>query len=590
MQSPRANEFRQIFDLSGFWELKFDEEDRGEAEGWGAGFPEGARPVAVPSSWNDQFAEGRDFLGPAWYKTVFSLPEDWRQKQALLRFDSVNYLARVWLNGKQLGDHEGGHLPFQWDASSFLVRGENTLVVRVDGRLAPDRVPPGDLRADPPDSFGNAPYPPSAFDFFPFCGIQRPVRICSVPRGGIEDIAVETRMQGKNAFVVVRVRSGTSAAVLRARLSGFGLQDVQEARSSGGSSQMEFTILAPALWAPDKPSLYNLTIEQLKNGSVADRYAIPVGIRTVSVEGDTLLLNGKPVYLKGFGRHEDFPVVGRGLIPAVIVKDYSLMEWVGANSFRTTHYPYSEQMMDLADRLGYLVIDETPAVGLFFHHEGLARRLELCRSFVRQLIDRDRNHPSVIAWSLANEPHSGRAGAREFFRDLYDTAKTLDPSRPVTVVSYVGAEEKAFEFCDLVCLNRYFGWYTEPGRIEEGCARLSRELDELHARYPKPIILTEFGADSIAGCHAVEPEMFSEEYQAELLERSIGVLRTKGYVVGEHVWNLCDFKTSQEVKRFGGMNLKGVFTRDRRPKMAAYALKRLWKEGKADTPEPPRPC
>jgi beta-glucuronidase len=302
-----------------------------------------------------------------------------------------------------------------------------------------------------------------------------------------------------------------------------------------------------------------------------------VGVRTVTVEGDALLLNGTPVYLKGFGRHEDFPVAGRGLVPAVIVKDYALMAWVGANSFRTTHYPYSEQMMDLADRLGFLVIDETPAVGLFFREGGLARRLELCRRFVRELIQRDRNHPSVIAWSLANEPHSRREGAREFFRDLCDIARSLDPSRPVTVVSYLGLEEKSFEFCDLVCLNRYAGWYTDSGRIDEGCAKLSQELDQLHAAYPKPIIMTEFGADCIAGCHAVEPEMFSEEYQALLLERTIRVLRTKKYVVGEHVWNLCDFKTSQEVKRFGGMNLKGVFTRDRKPKMAAYSLRKLWK-------------
>ncbi len=576
MLPPRTNEFRQVFDLCGFWDFRFDQEDRGEAEGWSAGFP-GARPVAVPSSWNDQFAEGRDFLGPAWYKMAFTLPDIWRERPAFLRFDSVNYLAQVWLNGKKLGDHEGGHLPFQWDAAGSLVKGENTVVVRVDGRLAPDRVPPGDLLANPPDSFGNTLYPPSAFDFFPFCGIQRPVQICSVPRGGIEDISIETRLEGKIARVAARVKLGNPAAVLRARLSGFGFQDAQETHGIGGTWEAEIRIPSPEAWSPEKPALYSLSIEQREAGRVTDQYDIPVGIRTVAVDGDTLLLNGKPVYLKGFGRHEDFPVTGRGLVPAVIIKDYALMEWVGANSFRTTHYPYSEQMMDLADRLGYLVIDETPAVGLFFQEKGLARRLELCRSFVHELIDRDKNHPSVIAWSLANEPHSGRPGAKEFFRDLYDTAKALDPSRPVTVVSYVGVNEEAFEFCDLVCVNRYFGWYTEPGRIEAGCEKLSRELDELHAAYPKPILLTEFGADAVAGCHAVEPEMFSEEYQAQLIERYIQMLRTKRYVVGEHVWNLCDFKTSQEVKRFGGMNLKGVFTRDRRPKMAAYTLRRLWK-------------
>ena len=178
MLAPHTNELRQVVDLGGFWDLRFDAEDRGEDAGWSGGFP-GGRPAAVPASWNDQFAEGRDFLGPAWYKTSFALPDEWRERSALLRFDSVNYIAKVWLNGRLLGSHEGGHLPFQWDIAADLVNGENTLVVRVDGRLAADRVPPGNVNADPPDSFGNILYPPAAFDFFPIAGSRDRCR--SVP-------------------------------------------------------------------------------------------------------------------------------------------------------------------------------------------------------------------------------------------------------------------------------------------------------------------------------------------------------------------------------------------------------------------------
>jgi beta-glucuronidase len=179
-------------------------------------------------------------------------------------------------------------------------------------------------------------------------------------------------------------------------------------------------------------------------------------------------------------------------------------------------------------------------------------------------------------WSLANEPHSTRPAAKPFFRELYELAKSLDPTRPVTVVSCIGTEEEAFEFCDVVCLNRYFGWYTQAGQLEQACALLSAELDALHARFPKPLLLTEFGADTIAGWHAQPPEMFSEEYQVEMLTRYIEVLNSKSYVVGQHVWNMCDFKTAQAVRRVGGMNLKGVFTRDRRPKLAAHRLRELW--------------
>jgi beta-glucuronidase len=295
------------------------------------------------------------------------------------------------------------------------------------------------------------------------------------------------------------------------------------------------------------------------------------------VEGDALLLNGQPIYLQGFGRHEDFPIAGRGLLPAVIVKDYALLQWIGANSFRTSHYPYSEQMMDLADRLGFLVIDETPAVGLFFAEEGLARRQQLCRQYTRELLARDKNHPSVIMWSLANEPHSDHPAAKPFFRDLYDLAKSLDPSRPATLVSHMGLSEESFEFCDVLTLNRYYGWYIFGGQLATAYDMLSEELDEMYAQFHKPLILTEFGADTVAGCHAQPPEMFSEEYQAEMLAGYIQVLRSKPFVVGEHVWNMCDFQTGQSVRRVGGMNLKGVFTRDRRPKLAAHRLRELWK-------------
>jgi beta-glucuronidase len=217
-------------------------------------------------------------------------------------------------------------------------------------------------------------------------------------------------------------------------------------------------------------------------------------------------------------------------------------------------------------------------VGLYFREDGLERRRELCQQYVHELITRDKNHPSVILWSVANEPHSKPPHAKPFFRQLYDDAHALDATRPVTVVSSVGEAEEAFEFCDVMCLNRYFGWYVLGGDIAAGTRRLSEELDALYRRYAKPLILTEFGADAVPGFHAQPPEMFSEEYQAEMVMRYIDVLRQKPYIIGEHIWNMCDFKTSQGVTRVGALNHKGVFTRDRRPKMVAHRLRELWRK------------
>ncbi len=577
MLYPQSNPLRQSIDLSGFWDFRFDPDDAGLSAGWPEGFPDGS-PIAVPASWNDQFEDWRDYLGPAWYQTRFDLPWGWEQRRVYLRFGSVNYLAEVWLNGVRLGQHEGGHLPFEFDVTPHLRSEGNLLVVRVEGELAPDRVPPGNVPPDPRDTFAGENYPDTTFDFFPFCGIHRPVLLYATPHDAIADLTVVTEIVERDGIVRVQVdRTTPDAATARFILRGHGAEVSAELPASGGAMQAVLTVPGAALWSPESPNLYELTVELVRGGEAFDRYTLPVGIRTIAVDGDALLLNGQPITLKGFGRHEDFPITGRGLVPAVIVKDYALMRWIGANSFRTSHYPYSEQMMDLADRLGFLVIDETPAVGLFFREEGLERRLELCRQYTRELIARDKNHPSVIMWSLANEPHSKRPAAKAFFRDLYDLAKSLDPTRPATVVSMLGESEEAFEFCDVVCLNRYYGWYTEGGRLEEGCAKLSAELDALHARYPKPLLLTEFGADTIPGCHAQPPEMFSEEYQAEMLARYIEVLNSKPYVVGQHVWNMCDFKTGQSVRRMGGMNYKGVFTRDRRPKLAAHRLRELWR-------------
>jgi beta-glucuronidase len=238
-------------------------------------------------------------------------------------------------------------------------------------------------------------------------------------------------------------------------------------------------------------------------------------------------------------------------------------------------------MMDLADRLGFMVIDEIPAVGLHFAELGLERRSALCHDYMRELIARDKNHPSVIMWSLANEPSNNDPKAGPFFRGLYDLTKQLDPTRPATVVNMLmtpGPEEPTFEFVDVLCMNRYYGWYVFSGRLEEGLAASEQELDATHAKFGKPIIVAEFGADTLPGWHSEPAEMFSEEYQVEFLTKTIAMFNTKPYIVGQHVWNLCDFKTSQGVIRTASMNFKGVFTRDRRPKMAAHALRELWHE------------
>ncbi len=570
MLYPIQNTYRQVVDLSGLWGFKPDPSAQGERENWFSGLPD-PHPIAVPASWNDQLEDLRDFLGPAWYQTRFDLPWHWEDQHIFLRFNSVNYQTSVWLNGSHLGSHEGGHLPFNFEITDHVSSCNNTLVVRVDGRLNANHVPPGNIIGSDLDFFASHSEnnPQTQFDFFPYCGIQRPVLLYTQPQDAIEDLTIVTDLVGDQGVIYINIKP--TDAPVTGTLAGGSLST-----STTGSGELIFEIPQVRTWSPSSPFLYDLTIS-LKNGNtITDSYHLPVGVRTVEIADDLLLLNGHPIYLQGFGRHEDFPVTGRGLNLPVIIKDYALMRWVGANSFRTSHYPYSEQMINLADQLGFLVVDETPAVGLYFNKDGYDQRLTLCRQYVQELIMRDKNHPSVIAWSLANEPHSLRESAKPFFHDLYNLARSLDQTRPITLVSCMGILEESFEFLDFICLNRYFGWYQESGQIDRGTEMLSAELDLLFDTYHKPILLAEFGADAVPGRHAHPPEMFTEEYQADLITRYIDVLRSKPYIIGEHVWNMCDFKTSQGITRMGGINYKGVFTRDRRPKMAAHQLRGIW--------------
>jgi beta-glucuronidase len=274
----------------------------------------------------------------------------------------------------------------------------------------------------------------------------------------------------------------------------------------------------------------------------------------------------------------------------VWVRDYELLRWVGANSYRTSHYPYAEEAMDLADRLGVLVINEIPAVGLDFHAqpEQADAWLAQCRQELRELIARDKNHPSTIMWSVANEPNAGPLlGAADpdheavalgtgVFRELYEEARRLDGTRPVTLVGVQGGPREWHALFDVTCVNRYYGWYTDAGRLDAGVAALATELDEWHEALGKPIIVTEFGADTRAGVHATPPEMWSEEYQVEMLRGYLDVAAARPFVAGMHVWNFADFKTGQGTMRAAGLNHKGVFTRDRRPKMAAHLLRERW--------------
>ncbi len=594
MLYPQQNDIRNVLDLSGFWDFQLDPEELGEAQQWFESLP-APRAIAVPASWNEQFQDTRDYLGMAWYVCEVYVPQGWQKQRVFIRVGSANYAAKLWVNGVCVGEHFGGHLPFAFDITDHIVwDAPNSIAIQVEGKLTPTRVPPGNVRRGGMGGF-MAGYPNTSFDFFPYTGIQRPVMLYAVPEVSIEDVTVVTDFVKDKGLIKVTVCADSHAAMGNLTLTGEGVSFEAALAFDKGVAEATLEVPDARLWSPEDPYLYTLIVTLNEAGAIVDRYTLDIGIRTIAVEGTKILLNGKPIFLKGFGRHEDFPVHGRGLNMPLIVKDYALLKWVGANSYRTSHYPYAEEQMRMADREGILVIDEIPAVGLMFEDgdENIQKRLDMCKQQMQELVARDKNHPSVIMWSVANEPmppdmmrrFSGGDGDAEdektavgttFFEEMFDLTRQLDPTRLVTLVGIMGCPVPWLTLSDVVCINRYWGWYTQGGQLDAGAEVLAQELDALNDQLAKPIVITEFGADTLPGMHSDPPEMWSEEYQVAFLRCYVEAAATRPFVVGLHVWNFADFKTGQGTRRAGGLNFKGVFTRDRRPKMAAHYLREQW--------------
>jgi len=328
-------------------------------------------------------------------------------------------------------------------------------------------------------------------------------------------------------------------------------------------------------WDVGAPNLYSAQIQLLDTtGALLDDYSQQFGVRTVRVEGDRILLNDKPVYLQGFGRHEDFHIIGKGLNHSINIRDHELLKWINANSYRTTHYPYSEELIQLADTQGFLLIAEAPAVSINFDYVN-ERTLAAHKQVLAELIERDRNNPSVIMWSVANEATTDRPEAVPYFKELSELVRKMDSTRPVTMITCKGDTDLVMDFFDVMGVNAYPGWYYLPGQVDAAKDQLRNSLTKMHAKFGKPILITEFGADTIAGMHSLPAEQWSEEYQTELVMGLIEVMRELDFVIGEHIWNFADFRTAQGFARVGG-NKKGAFTRERQPKMVAHFLKQIW--------------
>jgi len=430
------------------------------------------------------------------------------------------------------------------------------------------------------------------FDFFNYAGIQRTVHLYKRPKNRIEDIVIRTELNQDLTQAVVNVDVKTVGQYDSIRMS---ILD-QEGQEVGLLENGQMVIEHPRLWEVLDAYLYTAKVELFDGENLLDTYSEQFGIRSVAVENGQFFINGKPFYFKGFGKHEDTFINGRGFNEAANLMDLNLLKDIGANSFRTSHYPYSEEMMRLADRLGIIVLDEVPAVGLFQLFNAalnltgdseeakntweVMQTKEAHELVIDELIARDKNHPSVVMWVVANEPAGHEKGAHAYFEPLIQRMRDRDPSkRPVTLVNIMTAtpdKDEVMDLVDVICLNRYYGWYVAHGDLNAAEKGLRQELETWQKLYPdKPIMITEYGADTLPGLHSMWDIPYTEEFQVDYYDMNHRVFDSIPNLVGEQVWNFADFETTVGIIRIQG-NHKGLFSRNRQPKQIVREIKKRW--------------
>lgn len=581
MLYPQSNEKRTTTSLNGIWGYKLVDDNYLPLTA-----AEGLRPMAVPASINDIVTDKNisGYVGKVLFERDFSLPIE-KSREYRLRIGATSQKCEVFLNGKKIGAGLSGFYPI--DLRLDDLKGKNRLTIIIDNRLDYHTLPPGRLEKYSTlyvtTSYGRQPVETSEradkwrqiinHDFYNFTGIHRDVIIYSLPQKPIRDITIKTVVGGDYSKITAEVDSESK---ITAYIVFDGEKEVVRTNNSN------ITIKNPVLWSCENPHLYTLRVE-----SETDVYEQNFGIRKIFCDKNGVYLNDKPVYFKGFGMHEDFFVTGKANISAVNVRNFELLRWINANSIRTSHYPYAEEIMDLCDKYGILVIDEVPAVGLtgwpgYVFGEGrLDKKTQaLHKELLRQLWERDKNHPSIVMMNVANEPAAYEEKSREYFAPLIAYAREIS-GLPITLTELANFAKDDYvgDLVDVLSLNRYYGWYDEIGDIQAIAPLMKNELKTYYDKYGKPILITEFGADTIEGNHSAQAEAFSEEYQREYYAENCRVFDESPFVIGEMAWVFADFKTKEGVLRVRG-NRKGVFTKEREPKAAAYFFKSRWQEKK----------
>lgn len=512
-----------------------------------------AEQLSVPGDWNTQDERLLFYEGTIWYKKSFDY-EKREHTRVFVYVGAANYVADVYLNGQKLGRHEGGFTPFDFEVTPLLRAKDNFLVVKVDNKRRRDAVPTLNT------------------DWWNYGGLTRGVSLVEVPDTFIRDYFLQLKKGSADevaGWVKLDGAGGGQAITV----------EIPEARvkqtvttDADGYAPVRFKTKLD-LWSPENPKLYGVTLSTDRD-SVTDR----IGFRSIETKGADILLNGKPVFLRGISIHEEAPLrSGRAFSEADARVLLTWAKELGCNFVRLAHYPHNEQMVRVADEMGLMIWSEIPVYWTILWDN--PETFENAKNQLGESITRDKNRASIILWSVANETPVGEARTR-FLKGLVDHARSLDPTRLLTAANerhYADPNTQVVDDplgadLDVLGCNEYVGWYDGP----------PEKADHLTWKVVlnKPLVISEFGGDALFGLHGDKRTRWTEEYQRDVYEHQLAMLRRIPSLRGMSPWILTDFRSPRRplpgIQDF--FNRKGLISSRGDRKQAFYVLQGFYRE------------
>jgi len=513
---------------------------------------EGGPLFNVPGDFNSQQAELKYFEGTVWYKKTINYTLN-KAKRLFLHFGAVNYLADVYLNGNLLGKHEGGFTPFMFEITKFVKTGENTLIVRVNNQRLKDGIP----------GLG--------YDWFNYGGITRDVNLIETDGSFISDYFIQLKRHSLSEVLGwVKISGNNSSQSISIKIPELKV-DYKTRSDAEGLAEVKFSS-GFKLWSPETPKLYTIVIQ-----SETDTISDAIGFRSIEAKGSKVLLNGKPVFLKGINIHEENPLkAARAFSESDALLLLTWAKESGCNIVRLAHYPHNENMIRMAEKMGIMVWDEIPVYQqIEFSAPGVTDKMDL---MMHEMVSRDKNRCGVIIWSLSNEtsPSAARDNA---LISITDKCRLLDSTRLITSVindedyknNILNVWDTLYRHFDIISLNEYLGWYV-PWQGKPADIKWNFVVND------KPVIISEFGGEALYGNNRGpkdEASSWSEDYQEQIYKDQVVMFGTITNLCGVFPWLLTDYRSPGRMHPIfqQGWNRKGLISDHGEKKKAWYILK-----------------